>query len=292
MPALDLYPLAAAAAAAARAATAPDAAFRDAWRQIHYAAQLASEVGKAWGEPRADDSHSSLTWRDGALLGPAIAAPRPFHAALRPRELMLSLVGEDGALVAARSLAGTRFAEAMQWTRAQAARAAGEDARHTSVPAPDLPPHPVAEGAAFRVASRAAFASVGALLEGADALLSAVASALPEASPVRVWPHHFDMATLTGIAPDRTLGVGLAVPDAIAPSGYWYVSPWAASPPPASALGWCALAYGRWIENGALRMAVLPLDAWSALAGADARAEALAGFLHAACGSATANLLR
>ncbi|MCU0670163.1 MAG: hypothetical protein MUF70_12560, partial [Myxococcota bacterium] len=203
---LDRQFLTAAAVAAARAIAPPDAAFLDAWRQLHHAAQLASEVGKAWGEPRADDSHSSLAWRGGALVGPEIVAPRPFRAELRPRELTLSLVGEDGVLLAARSLVGARFAEAMQWTRAQAGIAAGEPARHASVPAPDLPPHPVAEGAAAALAD---------LLDGADRVLGAVAAALPDASPVRVWPHHFDMATLAVITPDRTLGVGLAVPDGI-----------------------------------------------------------------------------
>jgi len=269
-----------------------DAAFRDAWRQLHHAAQLASEVGKAWGEPQADDSHSSLAWCGGALVGPVIAAPRLFRAELRPRELTLSLVGEGGVLLAARSLVGARFAEAMQWTRAQAELAAGTAARHESVPAPDLPPHPVAEGAPFRIGSTAAFESLDDLLAGADRVLAAVATALPDALPVCVWPHHFDMATLAAIAPGRTLGVGLAVPDAVEPGGYWYVSPWAASPPAASALDWSALANGRWVPRGALRMAVLPLEAWSSLAGAETRAEALGRFLYGACRSAAAHPLR
>jgi len=289
--ALDLRVLMAAAAPVARDAAPPDAAFRDAWRQLHHAAQLASEVGKAWGEPQADDSHSSLVWRDGALLGPVIAAPRPFRAALRPRELGLSLVDADGVAVAGRRLGGERFAEAMQWTRAQAEIAAGGPARHRSVPAPDLPPHPVADGAPFRTDSPRSFAALADLLDGADRVLAAVATALPGGSPARVWPHHFDMAVLAAIAAGRTIGVGLAVPDAIEASGYWYVSPWSSSPPVAT-LAWRTLAHGRWIARGALRMAVLPLEAWSSLAGVDARAEALAGFLRDACESAAANLSR
>lgn len=291
MPALDLHVLTQAAAGVARAARVPDASFHDAWRQLHYAAQLASEVGKAWGEAQPDDSHSNMQWRDGSLLGTTIAAPRPFRAALRPSELTLALVGEDGAEIAARPLGGVRFAEAMQWIRAQAARAAGEPARQASVPAPDLPPHPVASGAPFRCEPRAAFAALADVYAGADAVLRAVAAALPNGSSVRVWPHHFDIATLASIVADRTLGVGLAVPDAIEASGYWYVSPWSATPP-TSALTWDALAHGRWTGRDALRMAVLPLDAWSALADAGARKSALAGFLRDACGRAAANLLR
>lgn len=291
-PALDLHVLTAAAAPAARRAATPDAALRDAWRQLHHAAQLASEVGKSWGEPQADDSHSSLAWRGEALCGPEIAGPRPFRASLRARDLLLSLVAEDGAALAACALSGVRFAEAMQWTRAQAEIAAGTPERHRAVTAPDLPPHPVADGAPFRVDPAAALGALADLLDGADRVLAAVAAALPGASPVRVWPHHFDMATLAPIAPERTLGVGLAVPDATEPDGYWYVSPWAASPPPAQATQWPPLAHGRWVDRGVLRMAVLPLGAWAGLADAGARAGALAGFLHDACTSAIANLRR
>lgn len=287
-----MHVLAAAAAPAARRAAPPDAALRDAWRQLHYAAQLVSEVGKGWGEPQPDDSHSSLGWDADALHGPWIAGPRRFRASLRPRDLMLSLVGDDGAALAGCTLGGIRFAEALQWTRAQAEIAAGAPARHRAVPAPDLPSHPVAAGAPFRAEPAASFAALADLLDGADRVLAAVAAALPDAAPVRVWPHHFDMATLATIAPERTLGAGLAVPDAIEAGGYWYVSPWAASPPLAQAMQWAPLAHGRWVDRGALQMAVLPLEVWSALARPDARAAALAGFLRDACTSATANLRR
>jgi hypothetical protein len=291
MTALDLHALTRAAAGVARAARAPDASFQDAWRQIHYAAQLASEVGKAWAEPQADDSHSNFDWREGTLRGRMIAAPRPFRAVLRPRELTLALVGDDGSQIAALPLDGLRFAEAMEWIRAEAARAADGPPRQASVPAPDLPPHPIASGAPFRCEPQAAFASFADVYTGADAVLRAVAAALPNASPISVWPHHFDIATLASIAVGRTLGIGLAVPDAIEASGYWYVSP-RSEAPPGGALEWGALVNGRWVEQDGLRMAVLPFDAWSALSEPGARADALAEFLRDACRIAAANLLR
>jgi hypothetical protein len=253
--------------------------FRDAWRQLHYAAQAASEVAKAWATPQPDDSHSSFTWEGRSLLGARVAAPRPFRAALEVPTLTLALRDERGTQLAAHPLDGTTLAAALAWSRAEAERLAGEPARQPAVPAPDLPPHPIATGAAFALGHPARFAALGALLAGAHALLGELFRQLGVAGPVRVWPHHFDMAALAAFGTDRSLGAGLAVPDAIAPSGYWYVSPWAARTA-ASGASWPALAHGRWAEHGGpLPMAVFALDDWSALPTAAARSAALTRFL-------------
>jgi len=261
-----------------------------AWRQLHYAAQAASEVGKSWSAPRADDSHSSLVWEGTALLGERVRAAHPFRAALDVPSFALSLRDETGADLATLPLAGETLVGALAWTRAEAARRAGP-ARQPSAPAPDLPPHPVAAGAPFARGDDARFAALAALLGGAAAVLGEVARQLAVADPVRVWPHHFDMAALAAVAPDRTIGVGHAVPDAVEPSGYWYVSPWAADAASRAGSRWPALAHGRWVDRGGpLRMAVFPLDAWSALP-TPARGRALGEFLADAVGASRTALV-
>ena len=262
----------------------------DAWRQLHYAAQMASEVGKGWAPPQPDDSHSSLSFEEGCLVGAwAPGAPR-FRAALGAADLVLSLVDEQGEVLARRELVGANFAEGMAWVRAAAAQAAGEPQRQRTRPAPDLPEHAVATGSPFAVRG-SAFEEVARLLGEADAVLRAVADVL-EAGPVRIWPHHFDLATLAVLEerpgePLATMGVGLAVPDAIEDSGYWYVSPWTRREI-SGGEAWPRLPAGRWIERGgALRMAALPLGALAA--GADRRA-ILARFLADAVGACLAAL--
>jgi hypothetical protein len=268
---LDPHSIEAAAQRVAAAAPAPGAALVDAWRQLHYAAQAASEVGKGWAAPLADDSHSSFGWDGGALAGARVEAPQPFRAQLRARDLELRLVADDGASLAAIPLAGRTLAEALASVRAHAERLAGP-ARQRAAPAPDLPKHPIGDGAAFSPRDVASFAALDALLDGAASLLDAIAPSLPEASPVRVWPHHFDMAVLAWPARDRTIGVGLAAPDGQHASGYWYVSPWAATPP-----------------RDGLRLAALALDGWSAQPPGE-RAAALARFLRDAIDDAARRL--
>jgi hypothetical protein len=85
----------------------------------------------------------------------------------------------------------------------------------------------------------------------------------PNASAVRCWPHHFDIATLLALDPPttpsnvaRTIGAGLSPGDAGSPGGYWYVTPWpypVVSEPPPLAAG------GAWHRTGWFG-AVLPLS--------------------------------
>lgn len=284
--ALDADALAhAASVALADGVPRPGPALVEAWRQAHYAAQLASEVGKGWSVPREDDSHSSFAWRAGALHGAPVVAPRPFHAALRIADLALVLQDEAGAPLAMHALAGTTLAAGLAWTRAEAERLAGP-ARQIARPARDLPPHPLAEGARFG-APPGSLAELARLLAQADTVLRRSAEALPGVGPPRCWPHHFDLALLAPLAVDpqgataASLGLGLGVPDTLAAGGYWYASLWSASAP-ARPFAPPALAHGRWAARaGGLPLGVLPLDELAPLT-ARAAARALADFLAAA----------
>jgi hypothetical protein len=65
----------------------------------------------------------------------------------------------------------------------------------------------------------------------AAAILGVAQSTLTEATPVRCWPHHFDIATLLILEPylgaeeGRSVGVGLSPGDEGYSSPYFYVTP-------------------------------------------------------------------
>ena len=114
-----------------------------------------------------------------------------------------------------------------------------------------LPEHPVATGAPFHLAGSAAPAELERYYAGADRLLRGLRELNPGASPVRCWPHHFDLATLILLDPDadaetaRSIGVGLSPGDAARPEPYFYVLPW---PRPTGDLP--ALDGGAWNTGG------------------------------------------
>ena len=62
-------------------------------------------------------------------------------------------------------------------------------------------------------------------------MLGEIAAREAGASPVRCWPHHFDIATLISLEggdPEhaRSIGVGLSPGDESYAEPYFYVSPW------------------------------------------------------------------
>jgi hypothetical protein len=83
----------------------------------------------------------------------------------------------------------------------------------------------------------------------------------------RLWPHHFDLASLFVVERDskgamtKTIGVGITPPDAVDDAGYWYVSPW--SKAEGDGFAKADLPLGRWVDRGAMPMAVLPVtEVW------------------------------
>lgn len=74
----------------------------------------------------------------------------------------------------------------------------------------------------------------------------------PRASAVRVWPHHFDIATLITLDDGdaeraRSVGVGLSPGDGGIPQPYFYVTPW---PYPESKFGPKLPWNGYWHSKG------------------------------------------
>ncbi len=124
---------------------------------------------------------------------------------------------------------------------------------------------------------------------GDAALALAPFAALPIGSPIRVWPHHFDIATLLTVGGEgeraQTIGVGLSPGDASYAEPYWYVTPW---PKPAAPLE-PPLRAGRWHTERWFG-AVLPAS--SLLAASDDQSSIVAAFLASAVAAGRAMLER
>jgi hypothetical protein len=193
----------------------------------------------------------------------------------------LLAIGDAGRVKAELSLAGRTLDEGMAWAAAQLGRAPGSLVR----PAYDMPDHPGLRGEAFRLQPSAAFQELAAFYDDAARLLAAVAAGEPGASEVRLWPHHFDLATLITVAPAakgeqaRTIGVGLSPGDASYAEPYLCVSPWpypdAAWKPPQLA------GQGRWHSQGFCGAVLTGSDLVMA-GGAEAQAARAVEFLRAA----------
>lgn len=228
---------------------------RNARLLLHWAAQLVSAVGSTLLAPADDDSHTNLEWlaTPALLAGRLTADPPRCRAALRPADLTLYVLDEAGAAVSERPLDGLTFSQGMVWLEQEIAaftqRPLVKPLQRREL---DLPDHPVAHGKPFALTDSSALAELGRWYADADAVLRATSAQVPDASPVRCWPHHFDMATLVTLPARagrdtlRTIGIGLSPGDSSYGEPYWYVTPW---PSPADAQ-LPPLTDGEWHRSG------------------------------------------
>lgn len=268
------------------------AALIEARQQLHVAIQVVAAVGFSYLPAEEDWSHTSVQWfpRKHALVGGFAHADYPFQVGLRLPDLTLLLLqGPHRIVVESLPLQGKTLEAAYAWL---ADVTAARGAHGTIVrPTHEMPDHPTAKGAAFKV-PETTLAEMTAWYGDANFLLSPIAKAVPGASPVRCWPHHFDIATLitldAGSDPEeaRSIGIGLSPGDGSYPEPYWYVTPWPYpqdQPLPALA------AAGTWHTEG-WTGAVLPASAIVQEETAEDQMEQVWAFLNIAMGAAR-NLL-
>ncbi|HEU5061166.1 MAG TPA: hypothetical protein VFU21_31765 [Kofleriaceae bacterium] len=202
----------------------PPSLLSDTRVELHWAAQVLCACADRWIEPRADDSHTAMTWDPaaGVLVGEEVAG----GARLALRVPDLTLVAPAGEL----PLGGRSLEEALAWADRQLASASGEQPRGVRPRDRDMPPHPVAQGARF-APDPAALAELARWYTDGDHLLRDLAAREPGATAVRCWPHHFDIALVIYLdsgaprATARQMGVGLSPGDRHHPEPYFYVSP-------------------------------------------------------------------
>ena len=188
-------------------------------------------MGRALIPMVPDDSHASLEWSTAGRLLVGGMTPRKLRLGLRLTDLTLVVVDAAGSPQHELPLAGETLNQALAWANRMLGGAA------PGSPALQMPDHVVGHGGAFRGRDREALAELARWYASADALLRSFVSSRPHAneraSPVRCWPHHFDIATLVSVQggpPDqaRTIGVGLSPGDSSYAEPYFYVTPWPA----------------------------------------------------------------
>lgn len=180
-------------------------------------------------------------------------------------------------------LAGKTLREALDALGAALA-AAGVPARAIGEPDYGLPAHAEPEGR-FAAPDTPAATELCAWFHDAHGVAESTRAATSGASPVRVWPHHFDIATLVALDSERSINVGLSPGDEGIPDPYFYVTPWPrpqSDPPPAPGAG-------RWHTEGWFG-AVLGAERVTELSGAGAQQERVREFVGAATASARALL--
>lgn len=224
--------------------------------QLHRAVQVPAAVGEALVPPRADHSHSSLSWattKGGMLLGEGIGSAGALRTGVWPAAQRLVVVrGDASDVVADFRLPGETSAAAFAWIEGILREHGLLDADASlSRSGLDLGDGPGAGERPFDGSVAEAFEELARWFSTAALALTRVREAHPEASAVRCWPHHFDIAVTIPIdaaaEESKSIGVGMAPGDNSYAEPYWYVTPW---PYPPSEIPLPPLTAGVWHTEG------------------------------------------
>lgn len=203
----------------------PDALV-DARLQAHWALQISAAAAHSQIKPAPDDSHTSLDWIDRLQTLVSEEIPGGFRVGLRVRDLQLRLMNKQGEDYATLNLSGRTLNVGIKWLQDQLKEEAGLDGLpRIERPEYDMPEHAVGTNERFECDS-AALGELARWYANADRALQLYAAREPDASRVRCWPHHFDVATLLELGDERTIGVGMSPGDGSYRQPYFYVTPW------------------------------------------------------------------
>lgn len=203
--------------------------------QLHYAIQFLAATGAALAEPQPGYSHTSLRWNavQQLFVSAPITARQPFYVALDPVNLILFVLDQGGITIAQFPLDQRTLTEGLNWLKSEIAKcgANAEAVTFLSYPPDDFPNHAIAQGAPFNIRGIEERKLLTGYYHETYGLLEAIATQTPGASPIYIWPHHFDMATLITLpeqqgSEPRSIGIGLSPGDSSYAEPYWYVSPY------------------------------------------------------------------
>lgn len=179
-------------------------------KQAHWAAQALAKAARANLAAMADDSHSALLWGPKTKAVVTQALPKGTRAGLDIAKLEL-IFWADGK--------EERGAASERWLDARLAAAGLKPASSVKLPY-EVPQEPLSGDPNLSALQSWLAASAEAL----DEVRAKHATLKP--GPSYLWPHHFDIATLFAVGPEKSIGVGVSMGDHYYAQPYGYISPY------------------------------------------------------------------
>ena len=213
--------------------------FIDSRVQLHWAAQAVAGVGRSLVAPREGDSHSNLEWSRPHRALASNALDDGTRAAIRFRDLTLLVIKDRGLIDDEFPLRGRTIDDAFRFFEKHFGQSICRPSQHETPPKPAPSTFdPNADD----------LAKLDRLYDDADIVLNAYRAERANASEVRCWPHHFDIATLQTLDGGNTIGAGFLAGDPQYREPYWYLTPYPY--PNASGRSYPPLSIGFWNTEG------------------------------------------
>jgi hypothetical protein len=213
--------------------TIPVADLVEAKVQLHWAAQIVAAFGNTLLQPQPDDGQSNLGWVDS--IGALCSHPTSdgWKVGIRLADLTILLLDRHNIIQTEFGLHGRTLQQGLEWLASTYSKlSAAPFPKPFALREYDMPSHPVGKSAVFPLSHTAAFQELHHWYGNAHQVIRAVTEKWKEASPIRCWPHYFDIATLVSLplphnnGSTGTVGCGMSPGDASYAEPYFYITVW------------------------------------------------------------------
>lgn len=223
---------------------------KDTRLQLHHAVQLLTIVGKNFIPEKDDDSHTNLEWMNewDALATNSVNIGSVSRVALRLTDMVLLVIGTDDTL-ARFDLKSRTKQEGFEWLKNILKERKLDVSEFTQDLHFEMPEHPTGKRQSFNP-NVEHLRELSAYFSNADMVLREFIADKPQASAVRCWPHHFDIATLFtfGEGDNATyIGMGMTPGDNSYTEPYFYCNP---HPAPKEGVDLPKATIGHWHTEG------------------------------------------
>jgi len=196
----------------------------------HEAIQFLASTGISYAQKREDDSHTNCEWSRSlkAFVGNVFGEKNDICLGLNISEFKLLFLKENWTIFEEFNLSNKNLSDVLIWMKNNFESKGLDPNQFTLDKHYEIPVSTVYEGGIFLVENEQANQELSDYFSNADLVLRTFISKLPNATPVRCWPHHFDIATLLSIGQEnlQSIGIGLSPGDSNNPEPYFYVTMW------------------------------------------------------------------
>lgn len=190
---------------------------------MHFAAQYLAMAGASFVAKKDDDSHTNLGF---SVEGKKMSS-RPLHAngtilLLDYEQFSLEWREPNGSSIL--SLDNTTHKEVLEWIQQRTEKSEIENS-YSYNPHYQLP-YTITDDFVFKLIDKNRLHALIELRILAQSVLHSFLEEHQLNSEIRVWPHHFDTGAFVFLedGTDRSIGLGLAVPDTMINDHYFYIS--------------------------------------------------------------------
>ncbi|HKK09819.1 MAG TPA: hypothetical protein VJ939_03235 [Bacteroidales bacterium] len=200
----------------------------------HHAVQFIALAGKYLLPEKQDDSHTNMFWNRALNSYVGHELPQFRRVAIRLPDLSLCIFDDKDYIVQALEISGYTRMDLYEWlTKALEANRISTENLGLEMHY-EIPDQPRYEHASFEKPHPEASEFIARMRTNAREILTKLVKSYPDASPVRIWPHHFDTGTFIpyydGDKMVSGIGLGLAMTDEMVGEPYFYVNHWMDQP--------------------------------------------------------------